>query len=408
MQAVDGDLLRRQDELPIHTAREQQPMSAASETAIRDNDTAILVSFELSQSSWVLTIRLPGSEKMSRHSLKAGNTAAVTELLARQQAKAERLSGQPARIVTIYEAGLDGFWLHRWLCAREIESHVVDAASIAAPRRKRNAKSDGIDGETLLRTLASWRRREPRVCSMVAPPTPEEEDRRRVNRERAQLLDERIALTNRIKGLLTNQGISDFKPLKRDCRVRLAELRTGDGRPLPQRLNAEIGRMLDRLERLQSQIRQVEAERDALLAEAAQADPVSPVALLLTLNAIGPEIASGLGMECFYRHFDNRRQVASFVGLAPTPWRSGRVQHEQGISKAGRPRLRKLMLEAAWLWLRYQPGSALSQWFRARTGNARGREKRIAVVALARKLLVALWRFVTQGVVPEGATLKAA
>ena len=152
-------------------------MSVASETAIRDNDTAILVSFELSQSSWVLTHRLPGSDKMSRHSLKGGNLAGVTELLARQRTKAERLAGQAVPVVTIYEAGLDGFWLHRWLCAQDIESHVVDAASIAAPRRKRKAKSDGIDGETLLRTLASWRRREPRVCSMVVPPTPEEEDR---------------------------------------------------------------------------------------------------------------------------------------------------------------------------------------------------------------------------------------
>ncbi len=150
--------------------------AAAATTAIRDDDSAILVSFELSQSNWVLTIRLPGEERMSRHSVKAGNTGRVTELFARYRAKAQRVAGKPVRIVTIYEAGLDGFWLHRWLCAQAIESHVVDAASIAAPRRKRRPKSDGIDGETLLRTLAAWRRREPRVCSMVVPPTPEEED----------------------------------------------------------------------------------------------------------------------------------------------------------------------------------------------------------------------------------------
>ena len=149
------------------------------------------------------------------------------------------------------------------------------------------------------------------------------------------MLCERIALTNRIKGLLTNQGIGDFKPLKRDCRVRLAELRTGDGRELPQRLKAEIGRMLDRLDRLREHIKQVEAERDALLAGTAQADPVSPIALLLTLNAIGPEVASGLALECFYRHFDNRRQVAAFVGLAATPWRSGKVQHSRASARPG-------------------------------------------------------------------------
>jgi transposase len=383
-------------------------MSGFTETAIHADSTALLVSFELSQSNWVVTIRLPGSDKMSRHSVQAGNTTGVTDLLTRQRAKAERQSGQPVRIVTIYEAGLDGFWLHRWLCEREIESHVVDAASIAAPRRKRKAKSDGIDGETLLRTLAAWCRHEPRVCSMVVPPTPEEEDRRRVSRERARLVGERTALTNRIKGLLINQGIAGFMPLKRDRHARLAALCTGDGRPLPDRLKAEISRMLERLELVLRQISQVEAERDAMLAEARQSDPASPIALLMTLGGIGPEISSGLGLECFTRSFANRRQVASFVGLAPTPWRSGGIQHEQGISKAGRPGLRKLMIEAAWLWLRYQPDSALSAWFNARAGNAKGRERRIAVVALARKLLVALWRFVTQGVVPEGARLKAA
>lgn len=382
-------------------------MSSSTELAIRDHDSAVLASLELSQSTWVVTTRLPGQDKMSRHSVKAGDTAGLNDLLTRQRAQAERRGAHPARLVTIHEAGLDGFWLHRWLCGHGIESHVVDAASIAAPRRKRRAKSDGIDGETLLRTLAAWRRREPRVCAMVVPPTPEAEDRRRVHRERAHLLDERTAMTNRIKGLLANQGITDFQPLKRDRHARLAALCTGDGRPLPARLKAEIARMLERLEVLLRQIKQVEAERDALLAETA-ADPTAPIALLLTLRGIGPEIAAGLGLECFNRRFANRRQVASFVGLAPTPWRSGGIQHEQGIGKAGRPGLRKLMIEAAWLWLRYQPDSALSAWFRAKVGEATGRVKRIAAVALARKLLVALWRYVTQGVVPEGVRLKAA
>jgi transposase len=312
------------------------------------------------------------------------------------------------RIVTIYEAGLDGFWLHRRLCAQGIDSHVVDAASIAAPRRKRRAKSDAIDGETLLRTLAAWCRGEPRVCSMVVPPTPEDEDRRRVSREWSRLTSERTALSNRINGLLVNQGIAGYQPLKRDRHARLEELRTGDGRPLPPRLKSEIVRMLERLEMLLRQIKQVEAERDALLAEAKRSNPNSPMALLATLGAFGPEISTMFGLECFCRDFANRCQIASFVGLAPTPWRSGAIQHEQGISKAGRPRLRALMIEAAWSWLRYQPDSALSVWFRTKVGDAKGRAKRVAIVALARKLLVALWRFVTQGVVPEGARLKAA
>jgi len=175
---------------------------------------------------------------------------------------------------------------------------------------------------------------------------------------------------------------------------------------LPPHLKAQINRELDRVELLLEQIKAVEAERDAMLAEARQSDPASPIALLMTLGGIGPEISSGLGLECFTRSFANRRQVASFVGLAPTPWRSGGIQHEQGISKAGRPGLRKLMIEAAWLWLRYQPGSALATWFRERVGTMQGRTRRIAIVAMARKLLIALWRYVETGVMPEGIELS--
>ena len=382
--------------------------TAARESTIREQASELLASFELSQTSWIITIRLPGSERLSRHSLKAGDTAALSALLARQRERSERTLGQACGVVTIYEAGLDGFWLHRWLTAQGIDSHVVDAASIAAPRRKRRPKSDGIDGETLLRTLAAWRRGDPRVCSMVAPPSVADEDRRRLVRERAQLISERTALTNRINGLLLNQGITGYQPGKRDAPARLASLRTGDGRPLAPHLTAEIGRMLERLGLLRSQIRQAETERDALQAEEQQSNPLGPIAMLLTLSGMGPEFSAMLGLECFTHSFPGQRQVGAFAGLAPTPWRSGSVQHEQGIGKAGRPRLRAVMIEAAWLWLRYQPDSALSRWFRAKAGEARGRARRVAIVALARKLLVALWRYVTQGVLPEGARLKAA
>jgi transposase len=409
---VDGDLLESQDELPS-TLQGKQPMSDTvkaipTETTIRDDSTATLISFELSQKTWVVTIRRPDSERMSRHSVKAGDLAALTTLLARQRPKAAGVAGAPLRLVTIHEAGLDGFWLHRWLCAQGIESHVVDAASIAAPRRKRRAKSDGIDGETLLRTLAAWRRGEPRVCSMVVPPSAEDEDRRRIVRERDRLVDERTALTNRINGLLVNQGITGYRPLKRDRHTRLEAMRTGDGRPLPVRLQAEIERMLERLELLLRQIRQVEAERDRLLAAAKQAAPTAALALLPMLCAIGPEIAATLALECFTRSFGNRRQIAAFAGLAPTPWRSGSINHEQGVKGGGQPSLRELMIEAAWAWLRYQPDSELSRWFHAKVGSAKGRARRVAIVAVARKLLVALWRYVTQGELPAGAKLKAA
>ena len=376
---------------------DRQP-ATSTETA------TILISFELSQKSWVITILPPGTAKVSRHTLAAGDTAALSALLQHQRRQAHRTHGPGLRIVSIQEAGLDGFWLHRWLGEHDVESHVVDAASIAAPRRKRRAKSDGIDGETLLRVLAAWRRGEPRVCSMVAPPGVEDEDRRRLTRERSRLLAERVALTNRIGGLLLGQGVRDYQPLRKDRRTALAALRTGTGGALPKRLRAEIARMLDRLELLIAQIKAVEAERDALLQ---QAEEASVPALLLRLRGIGPGFASVLWLECFCRSFANRRQLASFGGLAPTPWRSGGIAREQGVKGGGQPHLRSTMVELAWLWLTHQPDAALSRWFRARVARASKREKRIAIVALARKLLVALWRYVSDGVVPEGAVMKA-
>jgi transposase len=281
----------------------------------------------------------------------------------------------------------------------------VDAASILTSRRRRRAKTDKIDGETLLRTLMAYLRGEPRVCSKVKAPTPEEEDRRRICRERKTLVTERVKHTNRIKGLLFAQGIFDFKPLRRDRRARLEESKTGDGRPLPRCLKAQIGRELDRLETVLAQLKAVEAEQDALLASASDEAP-APAAMLSQLKGIGPQTATVLWSEGLYRHFNNRRQLAAYAGLAPTPWQSGSIDHEQGVSKAGNPALRTAMVELAWLWLQNQPASALSLWFHERVQRNGGRMRKTTVVALARKLLVALWRYVSAGVVIEGAVMK--
>jgi transposase len=240
---------------------------------------------------------------------------------------------------------------------------------------------------------------------MVVPPTPAEEDRRRLSRERRTLIKEQVEHGNRIRGLLASQGIRHYRPLRRDCRERLAALHTGDGHPLPPRLTAEILRELDRLELVRQQLAEVEAARDALLKSQ---EGKAPVKLLLRLTGIGPEFATVLWLEGLFRGFSNRRQLAAYAGLAPSPWRSGRIDREQGISKAGNPRLRTTMIELAWLWLRYQPESALSRWFHVHVQDHRGRIRRIAIVALARKLLIALWRYVSQGEVPEGARLKIA
>jgi transposase len=367
----------------------------------------LFASLELSKARWLVTVSAPGSDKLSRHQVPGGDGQALLELLWRLQAAAARRTGAPVMIIVIQEAGLDGFWIHRLLVQNGITSHVVDPASIAVNRRHRRAKTDKIDGVKLLRTLMAWMRGERQVCTMVQPPSPEDEDRRRLARERARLLKERIQHTNRIKGLLSGQGIPDYDPLHRDRRRCLAALTTGDGRPLPERLKAEIGRELDRLEMVVSQLTVVERERDALVARTAEADACAAPAALARLRGIGPELAALLWLEALFRRFDNRRQIAAYAGLTPSPWQSGGIDREQGIAKSGNPRLRRAMIELAWFWVRHQPGSALSRWFVERVGTARGRVRRIAIVALARKLLVALWRYVTQGVVPQGAVLKA-
>ena len=367
----------------------------------------LFASLELSKARWLVTVSAPGSDTLSRHQVPGGDGQALLKLLWRLQAAAARRTGAPVMIIVIQEAGLDGFWIPRLLVQNGITSHVVDPASIAVNRRHRRAKTDRIDGAKLVRTLMAWMRGERQVCSMVQPPSPEDEDRRRLARERARLLKERVQHTNRIKGLLCGQGIAHYDPRHRDRRARLVALTTGDGRPLPERLKAEIGRELDRLELVASQLAAVERERDALVAQTAEADACAAPAALIRLRGIGPELAALLWLEALFRRFGNRRQIAAYAGLAPSPWQSGGIDREQGIAKSGNPRLRRAMIELAWFWVRHQPGSALSRWFVERVGAARGRVRRIAIVALARKLLVALWRYVRQGVVPEGAVLKA-
>ena len=313
-------------------------------------------------------------------------------------------------IIVIQEAGLDGFWIHRALEQEGIESHVVDAASIAVSRRRRRAKTDRIDGEALLRVLLAFKRGEPRVCSMARAPTPQEEDRRRICRERKTLLAERIQHVNRIKGLLFSQGIGDYEPVRRDRRRALEAVRTGDGRTLGANMKAQIGRELDRLELLLGQIAAVEAERDAMLAREAETEAVqdakrtpAAVEMLIDVRGLGADTVAMLWTEAFYRSFDNRRQLAAFVGLAGTPWKSGSIDREQGVSKGGNHRLRTAMIQLAWLWPTHQPDSALARWFRERTKGASKLQKKKMAVALARKLLVALWKWVDAGVVIGGA-----
>jgi transposase len=358
--------------------------SFAETAAIRSQLGAIFVSLELSRSTWLVTSVSPGNgEKLSKHALKGGDAPGLLARLEELKRKALARTGTSYPIRAIEEAGLDGFWLHRVLEQAGCESHVVDPASIG----------------------------EPRVCSMVRPPTPEAEDERRVCRERAGLIEERVRHVNRIKGLLFSQGVRDYEPLRRNRRERLLGLRAGDGRLLGERLRAQIGRELDRLELLLEQIKAVEREREAMLAGLAerreQTAPPSPVAQLLSIRGVGPEFAAVVWTEGLCRSFANRRQAGAYAGLTPTPWRSGSIDHEQGVSKAGNRRLRTKMLQLAWLWLIHQPQSALARWYHRRLPGMSGKaaRKRL-IVALARKLFVALWKFTSAGVVIEGAVMK--
>ena len=378
-----------------------QEHSPTDPAAPRPDEAVLFVALELSRASWLVAVQAPGGDKISRHKLAAGRSAELLELVGRQRAAAERRTGRAVRVVSCYEAGRDGFWLHRLLVANGIENLVIDPASIAVDRRARRVKTDRIDVEMLLRAMMARARGERRVCAVVRVPTPEAEDARRPTRERAALLAERVRHVNRIKGLCALQGIYDFEPLRPRAAERLDGLTTGDGRPFPERLKAEVRRHLERLGQVVRQIAEVEALRD---------EPASPlaegVARLVRLCGIGRHTASILQAEILGRRFANRREVAQYAGLAPSPWASGGTRREQGIGKAGNARVRAAMIELAWLWLRHQPESALSRWFRERVGQARGLVRRLAIVAVARRLLVALWRYATDGVVPEGAVAK--
>jgi transposase len=361
--------------------------------------------FELSKAKWKLGLMLPGSEKMSCYTIAGGDLAALTARLAAARTKAARC-GKPVRIVSCYEAGFDGHWLHRWLTDQGVINHEIDPASIQVNRRARRAKTDRIDLEHLMRTLLAYLRGEPRVCSVVHVPTVEDEDRKRRNRERDYLIDERTAHTNRIKGLLHAQGVRDVMPMKPGFIGRLESLRTGDGRPLPQKLKEEIVREHERLCLLNRQLQAIEGDSRTELRAAQKGSGEAKTVMLARLKGIGMVGGQGLVNEVFYRSFDNRRQVGSYVGLTGTPYNSGASERDQGISKAGNSRARELAIEIAWLWLRHQPGSELSRWFRERVRDLKGRPRRVAIVAVARKLMVALWRYLETGLVPTGAVLR--
>jgi transposase len=376
------------------------------DTSATMEHATVYLAFELSKAKWKLGVLLPGSQKLSYYTIAGGDLVALAARLTDMRRKAAARDSRPVRVLSCYEAGLDGHWLHRWLTAQGVINHEIDPSSIEVNRRARRAKTDRIDLDKMMRAFLAHLRGEPRVCSIIHVPTVEDEDRKRLTRERERLLKERNAHTNRIKGLLFGQGIRDVEPRDRAFVTGLTELRTADGRALPSRLLDEIRREHERLCLTDKQIKELEAKSRTELHAAEPGSAEARINQLIDLKSIGPVGGQGLVNEVFYRDFDNRRQVGSYFGLAGTPYDSGERRREQGISKAGNRRARWLAVELAWLWLRHQPDSELSRWFRARVGDVKGRIRRIAIVALARKLMVALWRYLTTGLVPAGATLR--
>jgi transposase len=347
---------------------------------------------------------------MSRHKLKGGDGVGLLELIRKVRERAERTLGGQLKTVSCYEAGYDGYWLDRLLRASGIENFVFDPASIAVEQRARRAKTDRIDGEHLLRTLMAYVRGEPRVVRVVRVPSVEQEDARRATRERGRLIKEQTAHSNRLKALLRLIGVAPGNPRRRDWLNWVGEQRDWQGEPVPPRLMAELEREHGRLMLVCRQLQALAPVSGSEPAEqsAAATRMAEQQEQLQQLKGVGPVFAATLAQELFYKDFRNRREVAGYCGLTGSPWQSGNTHREQGISKAGNPRVRHKAVEMAWLWLRHQPGSALSERFRQRAARGDSRNKRSAIVALARQLIVALWRYLTTGLLPDGAVLSQA
>ena len=394
-------------------------MSPTNDTTapVSAEHTTLYVAIEVSQKSWVVGVKSPASEKIGLHSLGPADKEGLRALIENQRSKAERALDREVRVLCCYEAGYEGFWLARWLEEEMcIETIVLDPASLLVNRKAKQRKTDRIDAKKMVRALLAHDRGDAAVLSRVRVPTVEEEDRKRLLRERRRLVKERTSLTNSIKGLLKLHGIFDLNPRAKGFEETFADVETAYGSPFPTRARQEIVRLKERLSLVERQIAEVEAERDRVARSGAKlsipdtpagsdARAAAKIATLTQLKGIGENDATVLVNEVFYRDFRNRRELASWVGMTPTPWASGDTQHDQGISRDGPAWLRVNLIQMAWRWLRHQPESPLSIWFEKRTAGARGRIRRVMLVALARKLLIALWRFAETGLVPTGARL---
>jgi transposase len=387
--------------------KQQKPLNDLSRslTPFDPNQTFIAV-IEMGKESWLVAGIIPGVEREPLKKL-APDANELLKLLERWRKEAEKAGHKIERTTVAFEAGRDGFWLARWLSARGIEAHVIHASSVAVPREHRRAKTDRLDTQQLKRAFLGWLRGERDHCKMCAIPTFTEEDAKRPHRERETLVGEHTTIINRIKATLARLGIRSFNPKLKKAPDRLEHLRTPEGEPIPPNTLAELKRDMGRKQLVAEQIKQIEKTRLEQLKEAPKAGPNLMVLVLMRVIGIGIETADMLVREILSRNLRDRRAVARYGGLTGSPDESGKTRREKGLARAGNARVRRGMIQLAWRFLDYQKDSALAKWFEARTKNAPKSRKKM-IVALARKLLIALWHFVRDGVVPEGLVLRPA
>jgi transposase len=378
-----------------------QPNDLSRSLTALEQDRTLIAVIEMSQSSWLVAGIVPGVERQPLKKL-APEEAALLRLLQRWRDEAAKSGRTITRIAVAYEAGRDGFWLARWLRSHGIEAHVIHSTSVAISREHRRAKTDRLDTAMLLRVFLGWLRGERGHCGMVAVPTIEEEDAKRPNRERESLVCERTRIVNRMKSALARLGIRGFKPELRKASQRLGGLRTPDGQPIPPNTVQEFHRDLARLAMVREQIAAIEQTRLERLEQAPEAGPHAMVRLLASVIGVGVETADMLVQEVLSRDLRDRRAVARYAGLTGSPDESGSRRREKGLARSGNARVRRGLIQLAWRFLRFQKESTLARWFRVRTEGPAGKRKTTMIVALARKLLIALWRMITTGEVPEG------
>lgn len=372
--------------------------------AFDQNGTLTMV-VEMSAASWLVAGMIPGIDRLPVKKLES-DPDGLLRLVERWRAEAVKAGRTIARIALAYEAGRDGFWLARWLRTRGVEAHVIHSTSVAVSREHRRAKTDRLDTGMLMRVFLGWLRGERGHCGMVAIPTLADEDAKRPSRERENLVAERTRISNRLKSALARLGIRGFKPMLRKAPQRLAALRTLEGVPIPPNTLAEMQRDMARLAVVREQIDEIEGARLQALQQAAKSGPHAMVRLLARIVGVGIETADMLVHEVLTRNLRDRRAVARYAGLTGTPDESGSKRREKGLAKSGNSRVRRGLIQLAWRFLRFQKNSALARWYRARTEGPKGARKTTMIVALARKLLIALWRMTRTGVVPVGVELR--